>query len=81
MARIYNRRFVLYAKSLGKAPEEVLEETRVEYDTGLDGANMSEFIIWISRQAHEFKMENPHGYIFDHEKFDEFLEKRFAGEA
>ena len=82
----YNRRFVLFARSIGKTPEQFIADNRVEYGDGLpDGANMSEFMIWISQQLCAFREESPrsfalgkYGSLLDNEAFGMFLEKEFG---
>lgn len=70
-----NPRYVAYAKSHGKTPQEMLEFDKQKYSGGC----MAGFIIWIHRRCSEFKKISPELFcgdeIGDQDRFTAFLEK------
>ncbi len=79
----YNSRYVEYARSHGKSPEEMLEADRVKYP----GGSMCGFILWNTERLRECEAECPehffHGVFKDrwprllnHEGYDSWLHER-----
>jgi hypothetical protein len=75
MIKKWNPRFVAYAKSNGNTPEQQL----IKDDKKFPGGKMIGFMNWISEKKSEFKKLYPQcmldGYVWDQEKWTEFLLK------
>lgn len=74
----WNPRFVWYAQSQGRSPEEQLEHDAARYP----GGKMAGFILWISEMKGLFRKASPESFtpgyaISDHEAWDEFLQSHF----
>lgn len=71
-----NPRYVAYAKSQGRTPEQQFEHDQNEYP---DGA-MIGFILWISETRREFKKQHPacflHDKIVDQWAWDAFINSK-----
>jgi hypothetical protein len=69
----YNPRYIVYAKSRGKTPEEMLANDRIEYPGGC----MAGFLVWSGQRIEEFRKLNPKafigGHIADHDAYDNWL--------
>jgi len=71
----WNPRFVCYARSNGKTPEEMIEHDREEYAGGC----MLGFVLWNTQKWREFialtGIDSYYKSQEDHDNYDKWLEK------
>jgi hypothetical protein len=67
----YQQRYVAYAKSNGKTPDEMLKHDKNNFPGGC----MANYIIWINSKISDFKcLIGKNGYGLSREEHDQFNE-------